>query len=69
MVDIIWIQCSKCGTLHKVKSNVASISDDDLYTEPIWCPKCRDETKHLNCYADDTEVYYYYNANLDPRMY
>ena len=69
MGEKVWIQCSKCGTLHRVKSNVASISDDDLYTELIWCPKCRDETKHLNCGVDETEIYYYYNANLDQRMY
>ena len=69
MKDEVWIQCRYCGHLHRVESNVASISNDDLYTEPIWCPCCRDETKHLNCYADETEIYYYYNANLDPRMY
>jgi hypothetical protein len=69
MGDKVWVQCQKCGKLHRVKSKDASISDDDLYTEPLWCPRCRDGTKHLNCGEDDTEIYMYYNANLDSRMY
>ena len=64
-----WVQCQSCGELHKVKSKYASISDDDLYTEPIFCPKCRDETKHLWCGEDETEIYIYYNLNADPRYY
>lgn len=69
MGDAVWVQCQNCGKLHRVKSKDASISNDGLYTEPIWCPKCRDGTKHLNCGEDETEIYYYYNANLDSRYY
>ena len=64
-----WVQCVQCGELHKVPSKCASISDDDLYTELIFCPKCRDETKHLWCGQDETEIYIYYNVNIDPRYY
>lgn len=69
MGKTVWVQCQTCGELHKVNSNDASISDDDLYTEPIWCPRCRDGTKHLNCGEDETDIYIYYNTNLDSRYY
>ena len=69
MREGVWVQCTECGELHKVKSKDASISDDDLYTEPIFCPRCRDGTKHLWCGEDETDVYIYYNANLDSRYY
>ena len=69
MAEKIWVQCSVCGTLHRVASKDASISDDDLYTEPIWCNKCRDETKHLTIGEYKDERYIYGNNNLDERYF
>ena len=62
----VWVQCQECGELHKVKTK--DISDEDLYIEE-YCPRCRDETKHLWCGKDETEIYIYYNLNIDPRYY
>jgi hypothetical protein len=61
-----WVQCQVCGELSKIKNRDGLISDDDLYTEPVWCRRCRDDTKHLWC-GDD--IYLNYNLNLDPRFY
>ena len=61
-----WGQCQVCGALHKIKTKDAS--DEDLFIDE-YCPRCRDGTKHLWCGEDETEIYYYYNANLDPRYY
>lgn len=68
MGDVVWVQCQNCGKLHKIKQKDISIFDDDLYIQ-LHCPQCRDDTKHLWCGEDETEVYIYYNANLDPRYY
>jgi hypothetical protein len=68
MGDVVWVQCQSCGELHKIKQKDTSISDDDLYIR-LHCPRCKDNTKHLWCGEDETEVYIYYNANLDPRYY
>ena len=69
MGEKMWVQCSRCGNLHQVKSKDASISDDDLYTEPIFCPKCRDGTKHLLIGEHADDVYIYGNTVLDERFY
>ena len=61
-----YAQCQVCGALHKIK--MKDISDEDLFIDE-YCPWCRDGTKHLWCGEDETEIYYYYNANLDPRYY
>ena len=66
MGDKVWVQCQKCGHLHKIK--MKETSKDDLYIEE-HCPRCRDETKHLQCGTDETDIYIYYNTNLDPRYY
>lgn len=68
MGDVVYVQCQVCGIVHKVQSKETSISDDDLYTE-VFCPKCRDGTQHLWCGEDETEIYVYYNLNVDPRYY
>jgi Zn finger protein HypA/HybF involved in hydrogenase expression len=65
MGDKVWIQCQNCGHLHKAK---IQLSEDDLYIYE-YCPKCRDETKSLYCGEDETEIYIYYNANLDTRYF
>ena len=69
MGDKVWTQCTRCGGLHQIKSKDASISDDDLYTEPLWCPRCRGRTKHLLIgeYKDDR--YIYGDNGLDERYF
>jgi hypothetical protein len=69
MGDAVWVQCARCGKLHKVKSKNASISDDDLYIKELHCPRCRDGTNHLWIGTYKDEVYVYGNANLDERFY
>ena len=69
MGDKVWVQCTRCGNLHQVKSKDASISDDDLYTEPVFCPKCRDGTKHLFIGEHKDDVYLYGDVMLDERFY
>ena len=69
MRDKVFVQCSRCGNLHQVKSKDASISDDDLYITELYCPRCRDGTKHLLIgeYRDD--VYQFGSVNLDERYF
>ena len=69
MGDKVWVQCSRCGNLHQVKSKDASISDDDLYTEPLFCPKCRGGTKHLLIGKQKEDVYWIGDNTLDERFY
>lgn len=69
MGDAVWVQCTRCGNLHQVKSKDASISDDDLYTEPIYCPRCRDGTKHLLIGKHKEDVYILGDITLDERYY
>lgn len=61
----VWMQCQFCGKLHKelIKYNI-----EDIYIK-AQCPGCRDETVHLICSEDESEIYALYNANLDPRYY
>jgi NAD-dependent SIR2 family protein deacetylase len=68
MGDKVWVQC-QCGNLHQVKNKDASISDDDLYTNPIWCPKCRGGTKHLLIGEHREDVYWFGDNILDERFY
>ena len=69
MGDKVWVQCASCGNLHQVKSKYVSISDDDLYTEPLWCHKCRDECGHLLIGERREDVYIYGDGNLDERFF
>lgn len=69
MSDQVWVQCQNCGKLHQVKNKYASLSDDDLYTEPIWCPKCRGGTKHLIVGENKEDFYVFGNNNLDERNF
>jgi hypothetical protein len=71
-----WVQCQVCGETHRV--TIHSLSEDNLYTMAhcpyclytmIYCPHCRDETKHIWCGENETEIYCYYNLNVDPRFY
>ena len=67
MGEMVWVQCQDCGKIHQVKSKDASISDDDLYTNPIYCLRCRGETKHI-LIGDKADTYIYANNNLDERF-
>lgn len=69
MGNKVWVQCAKCGTLSQVESKYASLSDDDLYTDPLWCHKCRDECKHLLIGERKEDVYIYGDGNLDERFF
>ena len=69
MGDVVYVQCTKCGNLHQVKSKNASISDDDLYTKPLWCPRCRDGTKHLLIGEHKEDRYIYGDNSLDERYF
>lgn len=69
MEDKVWVQCSRCGNLHKVKNKDASISDDCLYTEPIYCHRCRDECKHLLIGEHKENIYLYGDCTLDERFF
>ena len=65
----VWVQCSKCGHLYQVKSKEASISDNDLYTDPLKCPRCRGKTKHLLIGEHKEDVYWLGDSTLDERYY
>lgn len=69
MGDTVWVECSRCGNLHRVKSKDASISDDALYTKKIYCYYCRDGTKHLLIGEDEYDVYLNGDVTLDKRFY
>ena len=69
MGDKVWVQCQWCGEVYQVKSKDASISDDDLYTNPIHCSFCRDETKHILIGDNREDVYIYGNILLDKRYF
>lgn len=68
MGDKVWVQC-ECGKLHQVESEYVWISDDGLYTEPIYCYRCRDECKHLLIGKHKEDVYWIGNSVLDERYY
>ena len=59
-------QCQSCGALHRL--NIYYDIDSDLYVR-MKCPRCRGETLHLWCGEDESEIYIYYNINLDLRYY
>ena len=67
MREGVWVQCTECGELHRVKD--ASVSDDDLYTEPLWCPRCRGGTKHLLIGEHKDDCYIYGDNSLDERYF
>ena len=69
MKEMVWVQCKCCGSLHSVKQNNVSMSDDDLHTDPIYCPKCRGGTKHLLIGQDKEDVYWLGDNTLDERYY
>lgn len=62
----VWLQCQVCGKLHKqeIQYNI----EDDFYIK-VRCPGCRDDTTHLICSEDESEIYHLYNSNIDPRYY
>ena len=69
MGDKVYVQCQTCGKVHRVDVGDAQISDDALYTEPIYCSRCRDGTKHLLIGPDKYEIYANGNILLDKRYY
>ena len=69
MGENVWVQCKACGKVHRVNSKDASVSDDDVYTEPIFCPRCRDGTKHLLIGENREDVYLFGDNSLDERYF
>ena len=62
----VYVQCQFCGTLHK--QEVCYNIEDEIYIK-VLCPGCRDDTTHLVCSDDESEIYSLYNVNIDPRYY
>lgn len=69
MGDEVWVECCRCGHLHMVKGRYASVSDDDLYTKPLWCEKCKDVTKHLLIGENREDYYLNGDTTLDSRYF
>ena len=69
MGEKVYVQCMQCGNLHHVKNKDASISEDALYTEPLWCPRCRDGTKHLLIGENPEDIYLMGDTFLDERYF
>jgi len=69
MGDAVWVQCARCGHLHRAKSKDASISDDDLYITELNCPRCRGGTKHLFIGEYRDNVYLVGDSSLDERYF
>lgn len=69
MGNKVWVQCTHCGQVHRVKSEDALLSDDDLYTKPIFCTRCRDGTKHILIGDHKEDVYWLGDVTLDRRYY
>lgn len=61
-----WVQCSVCGKVHKVE--VCNSPEDYLFVEE-FCPRCRDETKHLWVGDKEEDLYLYYDPTCDHRYY
>ena len=60
-----YFQCQLCGSIHKEKIR---FNKEQTYIK-LPCPRCRGETKHLWVGKDKTDIYMYYNANLDSRYF
>lgn len=66
MVEESLVQCQVCGKVHKIKMRNAP--EDYLFTEE-FCPRCRDETKHLWVGNKEEDLYLYYDPMYDIRYY
>ena len=62
-----WVQCARCGHLHK--ATIHNLSDEDLYIESVHCGRCRDETKHLWIGPNKEDIYLYGDITLDERYF
>ena len=62
----VWMQCQSCGALHK--QEVFYNIEDEIYIK-ARCSGCRDDTTHLICSEDESEIYHLYNLCVDPRYY
>ena len=59
-----WLQCAHCGKIYHVDQKVPI---DKLYIESV-CARCGCG-QALNLGDDESEIYYYYDSNLDERFY
>lgn len=60
-----WLQCTQCGEIYFVDQKVPI---DKLYVTSVCARGCGCE-QALNLGDDESEIYYYYNSNLDERFY
>ena len=60
-----WIQCTKCGHIYFVEEEVPI---EKLYVASV-CARCGEYGNGLNCGSDQSEIYTYYNPNMDERYY
>ena len=62
-----WLQCVKCGHMHKVDTTKYNI-EDDIYIR-MRCTKCHEFAAHLLCGEQYEDIYLYYDSTLDKRYY
>lgn len=60
-----WFQCQTCGFLHRAE---AIFELEELFIE-MPCSCCKEDTSHLWVGEENSEIYQYYNINIDPRYY
>lgn len=60
-------QCMHCGDLHWIE-NPPDIYEDKLYIQ-LRCNCCKHTTDHLWVGNDSSDLYLYYDVNVDPRYY
>ena len=60
-----WVQCTHCGEVYHISMKVPI---DKLYVE-CYCPKCRADTKAINCGDNENDISVFYDPYLDERYY
>lgn len=59
-----WIQCATCGKIYRIPR---SVNVEELYIA-VYCQECESELA-INLGDDISEIYEYYDVNLDSRYY
>lgn len=63
--DVTYLQCQCCGHIVRVTKK---ISIEEIYTKE-YCKNCEEVCTMLNLGDDLSDMYLYYNSNLDERYY
>lgn len=61
---LTWVQCQCCGMIYKIQQKLPV----DALMIKAECPTCNGMTA-LNCGENESDIYLYYNSNLDRRHY